>query len=73
LGKEYRPFSSSCNFLHSPVTSSLLDAMFDYTIKTKCKTVEFKTNLKTCDEGVCLVSSSRSLLGGWCLVPGRFM
>jgi tellurite resistance protein TehA-like permease len=25
LGKEYRPFSSSlCNFLHSPVTSSLL-------------------------------------------------
>jgi hypothetical protein len=25
LGKEYRPFSSLCNFLHSPVTSSLLD------------------------------------------------
>jgi hypothetical protein len=26
LGKEYRQFSSSlCNFLHSPVTSSLLD------------------------------------------------
>jgi hypothetical protein len=26
LGKEYRPFSSSlCNFLHSLVTSSLLD------------------------------------------------
>jgi hypothetical protein len=25
LGKEYRTFSSSlCNFLHSPVTSSLL-------------------------------------------------
>jgi hypothetical protein len=25
LGKEYRPLSSSlCNFLHSPVTSSLL-------------------------------------------------
>jgi len=25
LGVEYRLFSSSCNFLHSPVTSSLLD------------------------------------------------
>jgi hypothetical protein len=25
LGKEYRPFSSSlCNFLHSPITSSVL-------------------------------------------------
>ena len=29
LGEEYRPFSSSlCNFLHSPVTSSLLGQIF---------------------------------------------
>jgi hypothetical protein len=29
LGKDYRPFSSSlCNFLHSPVTSSLLGPKF---------------------------------------------